>query len=371
MKRSVNRFVRHVFPSVGRLQKERDSLASQLAQQAEAARANQEEHDRRAAQADEIEAFTERQPSVLKYRRAYFEINGVIAPGDGLPRARSWPDPIGYSSYRDKLVEHLPYRNGRGAEIGPLNLPFLSKSDANVLDTEGIRKKYPTLSDTVEVDRPMINDSIADTLANDAPLDYLVASHVMEHVPNPIRWMNEIASVLRAGGLLSIALPDRRATFDFYREETCASDLIAPYLRDLTIPDVRAVYDHHSQATAVNMHWAIPDESAYPHEVINGKGAVRPKVVSPDHMAMTRLAQSGQYLDVHCWVFTPPSFLLAMAQIAYDDLLPFRCKQFYPTVLTSGDRDNHSLIAILEKTDVPKEERRRSFLEALGPERQS
>jgi hypothetical protein len=57
MKRSVNSLVRHVLPSIGRLQKERDSLASQLAQQAEAARANQEERDRLAAQAGEIEAF--------------------------------------------------------------------------------------------------------------------------------------------------------------------------------------------------------------------------------------------------------------------------------------------------------------------------
>jgi len=349
----VNRLARQAFPSVKRLEKDRKALASEY---------------RRLA------AFVDRQPNVLQYRRAYFETNGVAAPGDGLPCARHWPDGGGLLSYREKLIGRLPYGDGRGAEIGPLNIPLLSKRDADVLyvdhlDTAGLRDKYKHLSDIAGIDRPMINDSIADTLAKDAPLDYLVASQVMEHVPNPIRWMSEIAAVLRVGGILAISLPDRRATFDFYREETRASDWIATYLQDLTLPDVRAVYDHHSQATAVNMHWAIPKGSATPDEIVRGRGAVRPIVVAADAMALTRAAQSGQYLDVHCWVFTPPSFLLAMAQIAAEGLLSFRCKQFYPTALSSEDRDNHSFVAILEKSDAAKEDIRRSFLEALGPER--
>ena len=129
------------------------------------------------------------------------------------------------------------------------------------LDTEGLKQKYSTLTNIAEIDRPMVNDSLEQTLRMDAPLDYVVASQVMENVPNPIRWMNEIAAILRVGGLLSISLPDRRMTFNLYREETSASDMIAAYLQDLTVPDARAVYDHQSLASAVNMHWAIPELS--------------------------------------------------------------------------------------------------------------
>ena len=96
---------------------------------------------------------------------------------------------------------------GRGAEIGPLNIPVTSKLTSKVLyvdhlDTDGIKSKYPSLSGIVDIDRPMVNHSLTDTLQDDAPLDYLVASQVFEHVANPIRWLREIAAVLREGGFI-------------------------------------------------------------------------------------------------------------------------------------------------------------------------
>lgn len=319
-----------------------------------------------------LETFVNSLAPVIQYRRAYFEIRGKTSPGVAVPAARAWPEANSGLSYRGKLIGQLPLETGRGAEIGPLNLPLLSKSDCGVLfvdhlDTKGLQQKYSTLTNIAEIDRPMVNDSLEQTLRMDAPLDYVVASQVMEHVPNPIRWMNEIAAILRVGGLLSISLPDRRMTFDLYREETSASDMIAAYLQDLTVPDARAVYDHQSLASAVNMHWAIPD-SVYPNEVTNSKGSVGAKFVEPNPIEVAKRAHAGVYLDTHCWVFTPPSFLLTMAQIAKEGLLKFRCKQFYPTDEAAMDRDNHSFVTILEKVDegVSRDEIRKSFLEALA-----
>ena len=37
--------------------------------------------------------------------------------------------------------------------------------------------------------------------------DYLVASHVVEHVPDMIGWFGEIPAVLKAGGVLSLVFP--------------------------------------------------------------------------------------------------------------------------------------------------------------------
>ena len=140
-------------------------------------------------------------------------------------------------TYRDKLVGMLPLENGTGAEIGPLNWPVLSKQETRVLyvdhlDTQGLREKYPALDNIVEVDRPMVSNSLEETLKPDAPLDFIVASHVFEHVPNPIRWLREAAAVLRPGGRLALALPDRRMTFDILRHETRPSDVISAFLED-------------------------------------------------------------------------------------------------------------------------------------------
>src|SRR5262245_29420991 len=309
---------------------------------------------------------------VLRYRQAHVEARGYVAPGAGIPVARAWPGEDKGISYEEKLLGMLPLSTGKGAEIGALNTPVTSKRKCDVLyvdhlDAEGLRKKYPTVQGIVEVDRPMVNGSLKETLISDAPLDYLVASQVFEHVPNPIRWLQEVAAVLRTGGLLAMSLPDRRMSFDFLREETQAADIVAAYLEDAAVPNVRCVYDHHSLASFVNMDWAS-SESVFPEDIVSGRGAVRPKLATDQHMPLVYRAREGEYLDVHAWVFTPPSFLLVMAQLAGDGFLPFRLRQFYPTNPQSPDRGRESFSLVLERvaSDVPTAEIRRSYICPLG-----
>jgi SAM-dependent methyltransferase len=351
---------------------ERESLSSERSLLIAERDALLAERDILRARSVEIGIFRDRNPAVLQYRQAYYEAHGHIAPGSALPSARDFPHCGSGLSYKQKLTGLLDTAGGHGAEIGPLDIPLLSKQEARVLyldhlDTDGLRKKYPTLPNIVEVDRPMVNNSIVDTLRSDGPLDYVVASQVFEHVPNPIGWLREVADVLRTGGLLALSLPDRRMTFDFMREESRASDLLSAYLHDSVVPDVRSVYDHHSQASFINMHWATP-LSLTPEEVMVGYGAVRPKLATDDYMSYTREAKEGSYFDVHAWVYTPPSFLIIMAQLAQDELIPFRCHQFYPTDEASGDRDSSSFTIVLEKVSEPFDlaDLRRSFLMPLG-----
>ena len=322
----------------------------------------------------ELSTYLERDPVVLQYRRAYFEVRGVVVPGAGLPTARSWPRSDYGLTYEDRLTGLLP-KDGMEAEIGPLNIPLLSKDKFQVLyvdhlDTEGLGQKYPTVEGIAEIGRPMINHSLADTLGQDRPLAYLCGSHVMEHVPNPIRWLNEAATALQVGGLLALSLPDRRFTFDLFRKESRTTDLVTAYLNDHQVPDVRAVYDNQMLATTVNVPW-LTNKTMMPDEIFAGRGSVSPAKVEPDHMRLVRFAQAGEYLDQHVWVFTSPHFLMIVAQLAADGLIPFRCHLFYPT--SSGadgiyDRSMSSFTIVLEGIDERTSpiEARRSFLECLG-----
>jgi SAM-dependent methyltransferase len=317
--------------------------------------------------------FADYDATVLQYRQAYFEVHGRGAPGLALPRARIWPPQDRALSYKEKLTGLLPINDGTGAELGPLDIPLLSKDEAHILyvdhlDTAGLRAKYPTLKNIAEVDRPMINDSLEDTLKSDSPLDYMIASHVFEHVPNPVRWLREAAAVLRPGGLMALALPDRRMTFDFFRKESSPSDIVSAYIADATVPDARSVYDCHSQAGYISTPWAGISVST--EEIISGRGSVKPQHATDDYVRLAQSAKDGAYLDVHAWVYTPWSLLMVMAQLAIDGFLPFALKQFYPTDSNSPDRGSSSIIAILEKVDeaVPRHELRRSYLSPLGEE---
>ena len=214
-----------------------------------------------------------------------------------------------------------------------------------------------------------MDDNLETTLRPDAPLGYVLASQVFEHIPNPIKWLREISAVLKPGGRLALSLPDRRMTFDLFREESRPADFVSAYYADTTIPNIQSIYDNHTLATAVMMHDVIPD-SMTPAEVIASRGATSPPVVTTAPLVMVELANDGQYLDAHCWVFNPASFLLVMAQLATDGFLRLRCYQFYPTNPHSlDDRGSSSFTIILEKVDagVPASELRRSYLQPLGP----
>ncbi|MCG8373181.1 MAG: class I SAM-dependent methyltransferase, partial [Balneolales bacterium] len=74
--------------------------------------------------------------------------------------------------------------------------------------TEALRAKYRDdssvdISKIVEVDYIWGNENPFPTKSGQNKFDYVLASHVVEHVPDLIGWLKEIHSVLRVGGILS------------------------------------------------------------------------------------------------------------------------------------------------------------------------
>ncbi|OIQ69749.1 ubiquinone biosynthesis O-methyltransferase [mine drainage metagenome] len=59
--------------------------------------------------------------------------------------------------------------------------------------------------------------------------DYIVSSHNFEHLPNPIKFLQGCASLLKPGGLITMAVPDHRACFDYFRPHTVIGDWLEAY----------------------------------------------------------------------------------------------------------------------------------------------
>ena len=50
--------------------------------------------------------------------------------------------------------------------------------------------------------------------------DWIVASHLVEHTPDLIGFLNDCDSLLKENGVLSLAIPDQRYCFDYFRPLT-------------------------------------------------------------------------------------------------------------------------------------------------------
>jgi SAM-dependent methyltransferase len=66
----------------------------------------------------------------------------------------------------------------------------------------------------------------------DGNYDFVLASHVLEHVANPLRALSEWKRVVRVGGTILCILPHKRRTFDHKREFTSLEHIEEDYRAD-------------------------------------------------------------------------------------------------------------------------------------------
>ncbi|MGE5648160.1 MAG: methyltransferase domain-containing protein [Acidobacteriota bacterium] len=127
------------------------------------------------------------------------------------------------------LARHL---HGCGVEIGALGRPFPVRSGVHVwhvdrCDCGTLRRQYPEVSNVV------LPDVLADAASlpfAEASLDFVIASHVLEHLPFPLAALADWYAALRPGGVLLLKIPDKRYTFDARRRRTSLHHLVTEHL---------------------------------------------------------------------------------------------------------------------------------------------
>jgi SAM-dependent methyltransferase len=137
---------------------------------------------------------------------------------------------------------------GQGVEIGPGHVPFPVPKKAQVRYVDRWEPSensslFPELGESPGFPKPDIVSNLdVDRLSGlaDESQDFVIASHVIEHLANPLAMLVDIHRVLRTGGLLVLLVPDRHRTFDQNRHPTPLVHLVDEYERD-----VREVDDAH------------------------------------------------------------------------------------------------------------------------------
>jgi SAM-dependent methyltransferase len=265
----------------------------------------------------------------------------------------------------EKILHCIDVATQVGAEIGPLDRPIVTRSMGQIRyvdhdTTEALRAKYAdpanqvVLHNIVEVDYVWGKKSMVELFEPEAPLDYVIASHVIEHVPNLIGWLYELRAILKPGGILSLAIPDKRQCFDYNRQLTQAADVIDAYLFDRKMPTPRQIFDYLSSAVNLrgNIAWDGPTnraELAHCHSIEESWNATKDAFTS------------GNYSDAHCWVFTPVSFFQLLRDLTALKLLQFEVAHFYNT-------EGCEFLVSLRATATPDPTKLTSLIEALVSE---
>lgn len=131
---------------------------------------------------------------------------------------------------------------GSGLEIGPGDSPFaigIGGATVSYVDQwspEDNARIFPELKNSAFNKPDVIVNLNVERLSafDDASQDFVIASHVFEHLVEPLGEMADAFRVLRPGGTLLIFLPDRRRTFDRDREPTTLEHLVEEYQRGVT-----------------------------------------------------------------------------------------------------------------------------------------
>jgi SAM-dependent methyltransferase len=130
--------------------------------------------------------------------------------------------------------------DGEGIEYGPLFRPIIDNNHYKVryvdfTDREALVKHYendPTVDTAAirEIDIVTNGKPVTDFVCTGS-LDYVVASHVWEHVPDFLGWLESNLAVLKPGGRIAVAYPDKRYCFDMTRRSSTVADVLAHSIR--------------------------------------------------------------------------------------------------------------------------------------------
>ena len=171
---------------------------------------------------------------------------------------------VGKSIPREqKLLHNIDLSHAVCLEIGPSYNPILPKSKGYKVVTvdhctcEELKEKYSNIpgidTDKIEdVDYIWQSGSLCSLIDKENYFDYAVASHLIEHIPNPIRWIKDISSMLKDGAYFAMAVLHRDFCFDFGRPVTTTGQWLQAYSENHEHHQPATIYDSSSYNTLMN-----------------------------------------------------------------------------------------------------------------------
>lgn len=153
-----------------------------------------------------------------------------------------------------------------------------------------------------------------------ARFDYVIACHVLEHIPDPISYILELKALLRPqpGGVIFITLPDKRTTLDATRPSTTIERLVANFHENVKRPHLADVLEFHR-------HWVGYANGPEPLRIREAYDYAKTAILADD-------------VDAHCNVWEDEECRLQIQQLIEGGFLPgLRISLFEPNFLGTNE----------------------------------
>ena len=187
--------------------------------------------------------------------------------------------------------------------------------------------------------------------------DYIIASHVIEHVPDLLRFLNDCELLLKQQGRLALAIPDKRYCFDFFQSVSTTGDVLTAARYRENSPQPGAAFDFFANFATVNGRDAWERGTRGRIELRNP--------LSVAYERFNEIADARCSADIHAWRFVPSSFRLILRdlrELGLTDLREHRFAgthgcEFYVTLAKSGPGCPLDRVELLKNALREQEER--------------
>jgi SAM-dependent methyltransferase len=161
------------------------------------------------------------------------------------------------------------FLTGSGVELGPghhpmpILFPGVSVRYVDRWQPEENLALFTNLESGAAFPKPDIVANLdVDRLAAlaDESQDFVIASHLLEHLADPLTQIGEIHRVLKPGAVVLVFLPDRRYTFDRKRSATPLAHLITEHRQRVTVVSDEHIEDYLRKTDVWDPSWTPEQE---------------------------------------------------------------------------------------------------------------
>jgi predicted SAM-dependent methyltransferase len=207
-----------------------------------------------------------------------------------------------------------------GLEVGPSYNPALPRADGWNVETidhasaEDLRAKYKDITDVSQIGHvDYISDALPmhEVIKRRGEYDFILASHVIEHVTDFIGFLQSCELLLKPEGQLILVVPDKRKCFDVMQARTTTGQILEANRHNAVRHNPGSVFDFISNTADLGglsvweNDWARKRRLAF-HYAENVEFALS---------EYNRAINQPEYIDIHAWRFVPSSFRLIMQEL--------------------------------------------------------